>query len=157
MGNAYLVLFELIVVNNWMITTEMYVGISNSRWVLLYFVSFYIIAVLIGMNILVCFAIDMYASIRRLDNEQTAHEQKLYNLAQEVKLRKKGLDGQAGSQVTIITEENDDDEDMTTEEKEDLAERAGNMLYEDEDFVVQKKKKALHRKNPQNNSQVNSS
>ena len=81
MANSYLVLFELIVVNNWMITTEMYVQISNSRWVLVYFVSFYFIAVLIGMNILVCFAIDMYASIRRLDNEQSAHEQKLYALA----------------------------------------------------------------------------
>ena len=74
MANSYLVLFELIIVNNWMITTQMYVNISGTRWVLLYFVSFYIIAVLVGMNILVCFAIDMYASIRRLDNEQSAHE-----------------------------------------------------------------------------------
>ena len=74
LANSYLVLFELVVVNNWMITTAMYVEVSKTRWVLVYFVSFYIIAVLIGMNILVCFAIDMYASIRRLDNEQAAHE-----------------------------------------------------------------------------------
>lgn len=69
LANSFLVLFELVVVNNWMVTTSMYVEVSKTRWVLLYFVSFYIIAVLIGMNILVCFAIDMYASIRRLDNE----------------------------------------------------------------------------------------
>ena len=81
MANSYLLLFELIIVNNWMITTSMYVALHQSRWVLLFFVSFYILAVLIGMNILVCFAIDMYASIRRLDNEQAAHEQKLYELA----------------------------------------------------------------------------
>ena len=63
----------------------MYVEISGTRWVLIYFVSFYIIAVLIGLNIIVCFAIDMYASIRRLDNEQSIHEEKLYSLAKQVK------------------------------------------------------------------------
>ena len=92
MSNSFLVLFELIVVNNWMITASMYVDLSGTRAVLLYFVSFYIIAVLVGMNIMVCFAIDMYASIRRLDNEQTAHEQKLVALAKEVKARKRGAD-----------------------------------------------------------------
>jgi two pore calcium channel protein, plant len=72
--NAYLVLFELTIVNNWQMTAEMFVALMDTRWVLLYFVSFYIIAVLVGMNILVCFAIDMYQSICRLDNEQTVHE-----------------------------------------------------------------------------------
>ena len=58
--NSYLVLFELTIVNNWMITAEMYVNVIETKWVLIYFVSFYIIGVLVGMNILVCFAIDMY-------------------------------------------------------------------------------------------------
>lgn len=102
-----------------MITASMYVEISGSRWVLLYFVSFYIIAVLVGMNIMVCFAIDMYASIRRLDNEQSAHEQKLFSLAQEVKAKKRVAEGHAGAHVTIITEENDEEGSMTVEEKED--------------------------------------
>lgn len=87
-ANSYLVLFELTIVCNWMITTEMYEQVIGTKWVLLYFVSFYIIGVLVGMNILVCFAIDMYQSIGRLDNEQSAHEQKLYELAQEVKRSK---------------------------------------------------------------------
>ena len=145
MANSILVLFELVVVNNWMITTAMYVEVSKTRWVLVYFVSFYIIAVLIGMNILVCFAIDMYASIRRLDNEQSTHEQKLFSLAQEVKARKRQVDGQGGVHVTFITEEGnneDQEEGMTAEEREQLEERVGNMLYEDEDFVVQKKPKS---------------
>jgi DNA integrity scanning protein DisA with diadenylate cyclase activity len=137
-ANSFLVLFELIVVNNWMITAQMFVDISNTRWVLAYFVSFYIIAVLVGMNIVVCFAIDMYASIRRLDNEQTDHEEKLFSLAQEVKAKKKTADGNVGTHVTIITEEN---EEMTVEEREDLEDRIGNMLYEDEDFSVKKKQK----------------
>lgn len=72
--NSYLVLFELTIVNNWMITAEMYVEAIHTNWVMIYFVSFYIIAVLVGMNILVCFAIDIYQSIGRLDNEQQVHE-----------------------------------------------------------------------------------
>jgi two pore calcium channel protein, plant len=72
--NAYLVLFELTIVNNWMITAEMYVNVIGTKWVLIYFVSFYIIGVLVGMNILVCFAIDMYQSIGSLDNEQQVYE-----------------------------------------------------------------------------------
>jgi hypothetical protein len=72
--NSYLVLFELTIVNNWMVTAEMYEEVIGTKWVLIYFVSFYHIGVLVGMNILVCFAIDMYQSIGRLDNEQQIHE-----------------------------------------------------------------------------------
>lgn len=86
---SFVTLFELMVVNNWMITAEMYVNINgNNKWALLYFVAFYILAVLVGLNIVVCFAIDMYASIRRLDSEQREHEDKLYKLALDVKKRK---------------------------------------------------------------------
>jgi len=72
--NSYLVLFELTIVNNWMVTAEMYEEVIGTKWVLIYFVSFYFIGVLVGMNILVCFAIDIYQSIGRLDNEQQIHE-----------------------------------------------------------------------------------
>jgi hypothetical protein len=58
--NSYLVLFELTIVNNWQVTAEMYETILETKWILLYFVSFYFIGVLVGMNVLVCFAIDIY-------------------------------------------------------------------------------------------------
>ena len=86
--SGYVTLFGLVIVNNWMVTADMYVNIAETKWVLLYFVSFYVIAVLVGLNIIVCFAIDMYASIRRLDNEQSAHEKKLHELAIHVKKQK---------------------------------------------------------------------
>lgn len=76
--SSFITLFGLMVVNNWMITAEMYVNISQSRWMLLYFVLFYAIAVLVGLNIIVCFAIDMYSSIRRLDAEQSSHQEKMF-------------------------------------------------------------------------------
>jgi hypothetical protein len=79
--SSLVTLFSLMVVNNWFITVEMYTILWGSRSVLLFFVTFYAIAVLVGLNIIVCFAIDMYSAIRRLDLEQTAHEEKLYQLA----------------------------------------------------------------------------
>jgi Ion transport protein len=93
---SFVTLFELMVVNNWMITADMFAIISGTKWVLVYFVAFYAIAVLVGLNIIVCFAIDMYASIRRLDSEQKSHEEKLYHLALEVKRQDQG--------TTFITE-----------------------------------------------------
>jgi len=47
----------------------MYVNISNnSDFVQLYFVTFYNWGVLVGLNIIVAFAIDMYGAVERLDN-----------------------------------------------------------------------------------------
>lgn len=84
-ASSMVTLFTLMVVNNWFITVEMYAILCETRTVMIYFVTFYIIAVLIGLNIIVCFAIDMYSAIRKLDLEQTAHEEKLYQLALQVK------------------------------------------------------------------------
>jgi Ion transport protein len=84
--SSFITLFSLMVVNNWMLTAEMYVNISETRLVLIFFVTFYLFAVLIGLNVVVCFAIDMYAAIRRLDGEQRSHEDRLFRLTKEVKL-----------------------------------------------------------------------
>lgn len=103
--SSLVTLFSLMVVNNWMITVEMYTIIWGSRSVLIFFVSFYAIAVLVGLNIIVCFAIDMYSAIRRLDTEQTAHEEKLYQLALQVKKGKNREDGWQIAGAQVIDEE----------------------------------------------------
>ena len=79
--SSFVTLFELMVVNNWFLNTEMYVNICDSKAVLLFFVTFYIWGVLVGLNIIVAFAIDMYGSIERLDKAKESHEDKLYKLA----------------------------------------------------------------------------
>ena len=81
MSSSYVTLFVLMIVNNWQVIAEMYVSIFGTKWVLIFFVTFYIWSVLIGLNIIVCFAIDMYAAIERLDKEKTMHEDKLYKIA----------------------------------------------------------------------------
>ena len=59
------------VVNNWMVIVQMYVDIMNkNKWYRWYFVMFFFFSVVIGINIVVAFAIDMYSSVERLDHER---------------------------------------------------------------------------------------
>ena len=68
LASAFVTLFELMVVNNWQVTAYMYVALTNNSYMLFYFVFFYYFCVLIGINIVIAFAIDMFNSIVRLDN-----------------------------------------------------------------------------------------
>ena len=68
---SIITLFTLMIVNNWMVTVQMFVDVMNNnsyyRW---YFVAFYYFSVIIGINIVVAFAIDMYTSVERLDDDR---------------------------------------------------------------------------------------
>ena len=70
--SSLVTLFTLMVVNNWMVQVHMYVEIMDGnkyyRW---FFVMFFYLSVVIGINIVVAFAIDMYTSVERLDNDRT--------------------------------------------------------------------------------------
>lgn len=46
---------------------------------------FYYFCVMIGLNIIVAFSIDMYSSIDRLDRQQKEHENKLFEIAKDIK------------------------------------------------------------------------
>ena len=54
-------LFELLVVNNWWVIAEMYTDVTN-KWSRLFFASFYFWAVLIVVNLVVAFVIDMFTA-----------------------------------------------------------------------------------------------
>lgn len=69
-ASSFVTLFALMVVNNWLDIVELYVdvaGTTNVRW---YFFWFYYFSVVIGINIVVAFSIDMYDSVARLDEER---------------------------------------------------------------------------------------
>ena len=58
------------VVNNWMEIVQVYtdsLGNTTYRW---FFVIFYYFAVVVGINVVVAFAIDMYDSVLRQDDER---------------------------------------------------------------------------------------
>jgi hypothetical protein len=42
-ASGFVTLFVLMVVNNWYVIAEMYVNVTGTSWVLLYFVSFYLL------------------------------------------------------------------------------------------------------------------
>ena len=64
-------LFTLMVVNNWMVQVQMYVDImDHNRLYRLYFMLFYYFSVIIGINIVVAYAIDMYTSVERLEKDR---------------------------------------------------------------------------------------
>ena len=84
LGNGFVTLFALMVVNNWDEVSQVFVDVQGSNATRFFFVAFYYISVVIGLNIVVAFAIDMFGAISRLDSFQSEHEKKLWSLSQDV-------------------------------------------------------------------------
>ena len=68
--SAFITLFALMIVNNWLDIVEVFVDVMGTNWVKWYFIFFYYFAVVVGINIVVAFSIDMYDSVSRLDEER---------------------------------------------------------------------------------------
>lgn len=68
--SSYITLFILIVVNNWYVIVAMCVDIMGGQTIWRYFfIVFYYFGVIIGLNIIIAFAIDMYAAVLRLEDQ----------------------------------------------------------------------------------------
>lgn len=66
--SSYITLFILIVVNNWYVIVQMCVDIKGGALMYrVFFIVFYYFGVIIGLNIIIAFAIDMYAAVDRLE------------------------------------------------------------------------------------------
>ena len=69
--SSFITLFVLIVVNNWYVIVAMCVDIKGGNKLYRYFfVVFYYFGVIIGLNIIIAFAIDMYAAVQRLEDQK---------------------------------------------------------------------------------------
>ena len=66
----------------------MYVDTSETKNVRIFFIIFYYLSVVIGLNIVIAFAIDMFGAIERLEEQQEEHEDLLWDIAKKVKVRK---------------------------------------------------------------------
>ena len=57
--SGLLTLFELLVVNNWFVVADMFCDVTNyyARW---YFIIFYILGVVVAVNLMVAFIIDQF-------------------------------------------------------------------------------------------------
>mmetsp|Transcript_34135 Transcript_34135/g.24644 ORF Transcript_34135/g.24644 Transcript_34135/m.24644 type:complete len:102 (+) Transcript_34135:2090-2395(+) len=71
LASSYVTLFSLIIVNNWLDCVDMCVAVMDGNsYYRIYFYVFYYFGVIIGLNIIIAFAIDMYGSVERLDKQQ---------------------------------------------------------------------------------------
>ena len=60
---AMLTLFHISVENNWNETTAIYTDIMGSNWPRVYFVSYWIITVLMALNIIISFVLEIYTTV----------------------------------------------------------------------------------------------
>ena len=75
-------LFVLIVVNNWYVIVAMFVDIKGGNIIYrAYFMVFYYFGVVIGLNIVIAFAIDMYSAVNRLDEQKEKNRKQLVTMA----------------------------------------------------------------------------
>jgi len=80
--SAMVTLFILMIVNNWYVIVSLCVAIKNGNTLYrLYFMIFYYFGVLIGLNILIAFAIDMYSAVERLETSKLDNENYLIGLS----------------------------------------------------------------------------
>ena len=61
---TFMVLFELMVINNWNIIMEGYVAATGSEWTRLYFIVWFVVSVVVVMNVCAGFVIDAYSLLR---------------------------------------------------------------------------------------------
>jgi len=67
MLSSYMTLFQLMVINNWFVVVDMYTDLMDSTAYRIYFYMFYYMSVIVSMNIVVAYALDIYGSVEGLD------------------------------------------------------------------------------------------
>jgi len=61
-GASLVTLFQIMVVNNWYVTCNMYCYVCNSKWPILFFILFWIITVEIMVMLMISFVCEIYDS-----------------------------------------------------------------------------------------------
>jgi two pore calcium channel protein len=65
-GASLVTLFHIMVVNNWFITCDMYCYVMGNNWPRLFFISFWTMTVLIMLNLVIAFVIELYESASQI-------------------------------------------------------------------------------------------
>jgi hypothetical protein len=73
--SSLMTLFALLIVNNWYVIVELFVDFKGGNTLYqFYLLLFYYFGVILALNILVAFAIDVYAVVERLDSQRVQNE-----------------------------------------------------------------------------------
>ena len=60
---SLITLFHIMVVNNWYVTANMYYYVMDSSWPIFYFMLFWVMTVLIMLNLVIAFVLDIYTEV----------------------------------------------------------------------------------------------
>ena len=60
-GASLVTLFHIMIVNNWYVTCDMICIVKNSGWPRTFFVAFWVLTVLIMLNLVISFVLEIYS------------------------------------------------------------------------------------------------
>ncbi|KAK3404717.1 hypothetical protein EUGRSUZ_K01031 [Eucalyptus grandis] len=73
--NGMVTLFNLLVLNNWQEWMQSYKELTGTSWTLIYFISFYLITVLLLLNLVVAFVLEAFFTEMDLESSENCEEQ----------------------------------------------------------------------------------
>jgi two pore calcium channel protein len=73
--NGMVTLFNLLVMGNWQVWMETYKDLTGTWWSITYFVSFYVITVLLLLNLIVAFVLEAFFTELDLEEEEKCQGQ----------------------------------------------------------------------------------
>ncbi len=73
MFSGIVTLFELTIVNNWQVNVDVYIKITGTNYVKVYFITWYFLSVTLGLNLLISFMLECYLTTIS-QNESTEEE-----------------------------------------------------------------------------------
>ncbi|XP_038694434.1 two pore calcium channel protein 1 isoform X3 [Tripterygium wilfordii] len=74
--NGMVTLFNLLVMGNWQVWMQSYKKLTGTSWTLAYFISFYLITVLLLLNLVVAFVLEAFFTEMDLETSETCEEEK---------------------------------------------------------------------------------
>ncbi|CAL9756092.1 unnamed protein product [Musa acuminata subsp. burmannicoides] len=74
--NGMVTLFNLLVMGNWQVWMQSYKDLTGTSWSLVYFVSFYLITVLLLLNLVVAFVLEAFFAEMELESASEPQEEK---------------------------------------------------------------------------------
>ena len=73
------------IINNWFITVDMYRNVTGANWVLLYFISFWVLAVLIIFNTLIAIILEIHSSVTEIVRVKNVRTKAKISLVKKLK------------------------------------------------------------------------
>lgn len=82
-GASIVTLFHIMIVNNWYLTCNMYCIVVGNNWPRVYFISFWFFTVLVLLNLVIAFVIEVYDSVSKESEEEFKRRKFLLDLSKK--------------------------------------------------------------------------